>query len=145
MDCSPPGSSVHAFSRQQYWNRAPFPPPGDLPSPGIELMSLVSPALPGRFFTTRATCETQLGLCVTCVLSLSAVSMEIFNLLNWKERRRSSLGSSSGRVMYEIPMNADVRLIVYTKILSKREKSGLEINIKMQRTHSRSEYNNAVL
>ena len=53
--------------------------------------------------------------------------------------------SSSGRVMYEIPMNADVRLIVYMKILSKREKSGLEINIKMQRTHSRSEYNNAVL
>ena len=28
MDCSPPGSSVHEFSRQEYWNVLPFPPPG---------------------------------------------------------------------------------------------------------------------
>ena len=25
------------FSRQEYWSRLPFPPPGDLPDPGIEL------------------------------------------------------------------------------------------------------------
>ena len=24
------------FSRQQYWSGLPFPPPGDLPDPGIE-------------------------------------------------------------------------------------------------------------
>ena len=24
------------FSRQEYWSRLPFPPPGDLPNPGIE-------------------------------------------------------------------------------------------------------------
>ena len=24
------------FSRQEYWNRLPFPSPGDLPNPGIE-------------------------------------------------------------------------------------------------------------
>ena len=29
----------------------PFPTPGDLPNPGINHMSLVSPALAGRFFT----------------------------------------------------------------------------------------------
>ena len=29
----------------------PFPSPGDLPDPGIELVSLVSPALAGGFFT----------------------------------------------------------------------------------------------
>ena len=23
MDCSPPGSSVHGFSRQEYWNELP--------------------------------------------------------------------------------------------------------------------------
>ena len=28
-----------------------FPTPGDLPDPGIEPMSLASPALTGRFFT----------------------------------------------------------------------------------------------
>ena len=32
------------FSRQEYWSGLPFPPPGDLPDPGIELKSLVSPA-----------------------------------------------------------------------------------------------------
>ena len=36
MDCSPPGSSVHGFSRQEYWSGLPFPSPGDLPKPGIE-------------------------------------------------------------------------------------------------------------
>ena len=36
MDCSSPGSSVHEFSRQEYWSRLPFPSPGDLPNPGIK-------------------------------------------------------------------------------------------------------------
>ena len=40
------------FSRQGYWSGLPFPPPGDLPNPGIEPESLVSPALAGRFFIT---------------------------------------------------------------------------------------------
>ena len=40
------------FSRQEYWSGLPFPP-GDLPDPGIEPMSLVSPALAGGFFTTE--------------------------------------------------------------------------------------------
>ena len=33
------------FFRQECWSRLPFPPPGDLPDPGIELESSVSPAL----------------------------------------------------------------------------------------------------
>ena len=33
------------FPRQEYWSVLPFPPPGDLPDPGIEPSSLVSPAL----------------------------------------------------------------------------------------------------
>ena len=33
------------LSRQEYWGGSPFPPLGDLPDPGIELMSPVSPAL----------------------------------------------------------------------------------------------------
>ena len=40
------------FSRQEYWSGLPCPPPGDLPDPGIEPTSLVSPVLAGRFFTT---------------------------------------------------------------------------------------------
>ena len=38
--------------RQEYWSGLPFPPPGDLPDPGIESASLASPAFAGRFFTT---------------------------------------------------------------------------------------------
>ena len=34
-----------AFSRQEPWSGLPCPPPGALPDPGIELTSLVSPAL----------------------------------------------------------------------------------------------------
>ena len=41
------------FSRQDYWIRMSFPPPGHLPNPGTEPKSLVSPALAGRFFTTE--------------------------------------------------------------------------------------------
>ena len=33
------------FSRQEYWNGLPFPPPGNFPSPGMEPTSPVSPAL----------------------------------------------------------------------------------------------------
>ena len=33
------------FSRQEYWSGLPFPPPGDLPDPGIEPLSLRPPAL----------------------------------------------------------------------------------------------------
>ena len=48
MNCSPPGSSVHEFPRQEYWSGLPFPTPGDLASPGTEPSSL---ALAGGFFT----------------------------------------------------------------------------------------------
>ena len=50
------------FSRQEYWGGVPFLTSGDLPNPGIKLMSLASPALAGGFFTTSATRETQVHL-----------------------------------------------------------------------------------
>ena len=45
------------FSRQEYWSGLPCPPPRDLTDPGIKPVSLMSPALAGRFFTTSATWE----------------------------------------------------------------------------------------
>ena len=39
------------FSGQEYWSGVPFPSAGDLPKPGIELVSLVAPALADKFFT----------------------------------------------------------------------------------------------
>ena len=38
------------FSRQEYWGGLPFPPPGDLPEPGIQP---ASPAMAGEFFTAE--------------------------------------------------------------------------------------------
>ena len=49
------GALSMGFSRQEYWSVLPFPPPGDLPDPGIKPKSPVSLALAGRFFTTRTT------------------------------------------------------------------------------------------
>ena len=45
------------FSRQKYWSDLPFPPSGDLPDPGIELLSLGCAASAGDFFTNYATWE----------------------------------------------------------------------------------------
>ena len=44
-DCNLPGSSVHGFSRQEYWSGLPYPALGNLSDPGIEPTSLTSPAL----------------------------------------------------------------------------------------------------
>ena len=38
------------FFQQEYWNRLPFPPAGDLPDPVIKPESLASPAHTGGFF-----------------------------------------------------------------------------------------------
>jgi len=49
MVCSPSGSSVHGISQVKILKSgSPFPPPGDIPDPGIKP---ASPALAGRFFT----------------------------------------------------------------------------------------------
>ena len=42
------------FLRQECWSGLLFPSPGDLPNPGIEPVSLESPALAGGFFTTES-------------------------------------------------------------------------------------------
>ena len=52
------------FSRQEYRSGLPFPFPGDLPDPGIKPGSLTSLALAGGFFTTKATWEALMNVCV---------------------------------------------------------------------------------
>ena len=49
--CQAPLST--GFSRQEYWSRLPFPPPGDLADPGTKPAFLMSPALADRFFTIQ--------------------------------------------------------------------------------------------
>ena len=73
MDCSLPGSSLHGIPQAKYWSRLLCPPPGDLPDPGIEPVSLMSPALAGGFFTTSITWE-----CVYVFVLCTCFCMAIF-------------------------------------------------------------------
>ena len=68
------------FSRQEYWSRLLCTPPGDLPDPGNELMSLISPVLAGGFFTTSATWEALYYVCVcVCVCVCACVSCSVMS------------------------------------------------------------------
>ena len=64
------------FSRQEYWNRLPFLPPGDLPHPWFEPMSPESPALAGGFFTTNGSWEALLG-CIEVLLLWTSGQWEV--------------------------------------------------------------------
>ena len=54
INCSLPGSSVHGIFPARILELLPFPIPGNLPDPGIEPASPVSPALAGGFFNARS-------------------------------------------------------------------------------------------
>ena len=71
--CQAPLST--GFSRQEYWSGLPCPPPGDLPTPGIEP---TSPALAAGLFTTSATWEAR-HLCL--------LSSKLSVLVPWRCRR----------------------------------------------------------
>ena len=61
MDCSPPGSAAHGSFQARILEWVPFHTPGELPNPGIEIASLMSPALTGGFFTNSVTWEPHCG------------------------------------------------------------------------------------
>ena len=84
------------FSRQEYWSGRPCPPPEDLPDPGMEPVSFMSPSLAERFFTTRAIWEVPAKLWEYCYerrektnvggsqqpLSQPIICINVINLLN---------------------------------------------------------------
>ena len=63
VTCQAPPSM--GLSRQEYWSGLPCTPPGDTPSPGIEPVCLLSPALADTFFTTGATWKAQQNTRIT--------------------------------------------------------------------------------
>ena len=67
MNFSLPGFSVHGISQARILE-FPFPSPGDLPDPGIEL---VSPALAGRFFTTEPPGKPRISMIITISMGQS--------------------------------------------------------------------------
>ena len=44
-------ASLHGIIQEEYRSGVLFPTPGDLPHPVVKPVSLVSPALSGKFFT----------------------------------------------------------------------------------------------
>ena len=65
----------------------PFPSPGDLPNPGIDSVSLTSPALADRLFTTRASLVAQMVKCLPAVWETWVRS------LGWEDPLDLPLGS----------------------------------------------------
>ena len=68
-------------SKQEYWNRLPYPSPVDLPHPGIEPVSPGSPALQADSFTHWATWKA-LGYTKLCILNDVAVIFGVVNVNN---------------------------------------------------------------
>ena len=63
------------LSKQEYWSGMPFPPPRDLPNPGIEAESLASHALAGEFFTAKATWDPGYPLKWACYSHFTCVRL----------------------------------------------------------------------
>ena len=78
--CQAPLST--GFSRQEYWSGLSWPPPGDLPNPGIKPASLMSPALAGGFLTTSTTWEAQAFIISLCCAILRLVAQSCPTLCN---------------------------------------------------------------
>ena len=73
------------FSRQEYWSGVPFPSPGDLPDPGIEPRSLMSPTFAGGFFTTSTTWgQIIISFCFV-FLSNMRVQWDIWKFRTWSD------------------------------------------------------------
>ena len=85
------------FSGQEYWSGLPCPSPGDLPNPGTEPASLMSPALAGELFTNNTTCHSRYGSYISSPGCNMIVSVQ-YHILMWqlpKQRR-----SQDGRALF---------------------------------------------
>ena len=81
VDCSTPGSCVHGILQATIWSGLSRPPPRNLPNPGIEPGSLLSPPCIRGFFTTNTTWEAEM-----------AAKLEIYNrILRWWSSDKESV------------------------------------------------------
>ena len=75
MGCRLPDSPVYGTVQVRILSGLPFPPPGDLPDPGIEPRSLAFPALAGWFFTTGAIWKVLFSLLSSLNANLPLLSL----------------------------------------------------------------------
>ena len=74
MDYSPSGSSVHGIFQARMLEGLFFPALGHLPDPGVQPMSLASPALDGAFFITVPPGKPVIDGLYCAEVSLSCIS-----------------------------------------------------------------------
>ena len=97
------------FYQQEYQSGLPFPPPGDLPDPMNEPMSLAFPALASRFFTTGSPGNPLFGCLLSCDMGV---------LVPWPEIKpghpASGAQSLSPWTTSEVHMSPDLDHDVYS-------------------------------
>ena len=81
MDSSLPASSVWD-AHARLLSGLLLPPPGDLPDPGMESTSLMSPAVAGRFFTTSTNLDSILkSRDITLPIKVHVVKATVFQIV----------------------------------------------------------------
>ena len=90
-----PGSSTTEFSRQEHWRGVPFPPPRDLPDPGVKLRLLcllhwqadsLPLAQPGRMNTHLCIAESL--CCLPETITMLLISYTPIQHKKLKERKK---------------------------------------------------------
>ena len=80
-----PMACIDCQTPQEFWSGLPFPTPGDLLDPGIEPVSLVSPAMAGESFTMAPPGKTAvLWRCNVENISLSYKAQGLPWWLRWQ-------------------------------------------------------------
>ena len=105
MNCSSPGTSVHGLLQAGILEWVACPSPGDLPNPEIKLMSLMSPALAGGFFTTSATCEAPRGSHSSKAISEAHLTLQRETSLQTKLLSRLPLKKPQDRELSSLPQS----------------------------------------
>jgi len=86
------------FSRQEYWSRLPFPPPGNLPDSGIKA---ASPALAAGSITTTTTWEG--GVFITSPFwSFSSIQLWTYCFYNEKKMQEVVIQEDKGHQVFTL-------------------------------------------
>ena len=91
------------FFKQGYWSRFPCSPLSDFLDPGVEPMSLMSPALEGVFFITSATWEAPRGK-----ESILNADNTRDSTLGWEDSLKEGTATQSSILAWEIPSTEDL-------------------------------------
>ena len=121
------------FLKREYWSGVPFPSLGHLPDPGIELTSLVSPALSGEFFTIalpgkpvhQLLPHVYLGSAVKNPPAMQEIQEMQIQSLGWEDTLDQGIATHSSILDWRIPWT--------------EEPSGLQSKVSQRVGHDRSD------